>query len=232
MKGTKMKRLLLVEDDLSLIEGLKYSLTKNGFDVDIARTLREASSLFSRSVYQIIILDLMLPDGSGFDLCKTIRQTSQVPIIFLTSLDEEVNIVMGLDLGGDDYITKPFKLNELLSRINAILRRSENNRGTGTELCSNGITVKLMEGRVLKGDKDIELTSAEYRLLCLFMQNPKVLLSREQIIERLWDCRESFIDDNTLAVYISRLREKIEDDPRHAVFLTTVRGMGYKWNVC
>ncbi len=227
-----MKRLLLVEDDLSLIEGLKYSLTKNGFDVDIARTLREASSLFSRSVYQIIILDLMLPDGSGFDLCKTIRQTSQVPIIFLTSLDEEVNIVMGLDLGGDDYITKPFKLNELLSRINAILRRSENNRGTGTELCSNGITVKLMEGRVLKGDKDIELTSAEYRLLCLFMQNPKVLLSREQIIERLWDCRESFIDDNTLAVYISRLREKIEDDPRHAVFLTTVRGMGYKWNVC
>lgn len=231
VKGIVMKRLLLVEDDLGLIEGLKYSLAKNGFEVDIARTLREAGSFFGRGDYQMVILDLMLPDGSGFDLCKTIRQTSAVPIIFLTSLDEEVNIVMGLDLGGDDYITKPFKLNELLSRINAILRRSENNQGAGDELHSNGITVKLLEGRVLKGDKDLELTSAEYRLLCLFMQNPRVLLSRDQIMERLWDCRESFVDDNTLAVYISRLRDKIEDDPRHAVFLTTVRGMGYKWNI-
>jgi two-component system response regulator RegX3 len=226
-----MKKLLLVEDDLSLIEGLKYSLVKNGFETDVARTLREAESLFARGEYQIILLDLMLPDGSGFDLCKAIRKTSTVPIVFLTSLDEEVNIVMGLDMGGDDYITKPFKLNELLSRINAILRRSENSRGSGTELSSNGITVKLTEGRVIKGGKDIELTSAEYRLLCLFMQNPKVLLTKEQIIERLWDCRESFVDDNTLAVYISRLREKIEDDPRHATFLVTVRGMGYKWNV-
>lgn len=226
-----MKKLLLVEDDLSLIEGLKYSLNKNNYDVDIARTLREAHALFSSNEYRLILLDLMLPDGSGYDLCKAIRQTSDVPVIFLTSLDEEVNVVMGLDLGGDDYITKPFKLNELLSRISAILRRSENNRGTGTELSSNGITVKLLEGRVLKNGRDIELTSAEYRLLCLFMQNPKMLLSRDQIIERLWDCRESFVDDNTLAVYVSRLREKIEDDPRHAVFLTTVRGMGYRWNI-
>ena len=138
---------------------------------------------------------------------------------------------MGLDMGGDDYITKPFKLNELISRINAVLRRSDNSRSCGTELSSNGITIKLTEGRVTKGGKDIELTSAEYRLLCLFMQNPKVLLSKEKIIEKLWDSRESFIDDNTLAVYISRLREKIEDDPRHAAFLVTVRGMGYKWNV-
>jgi len=226
-----MKKLLLVEDDLSLIEGLKYSLVKNGFETDIVRTLREAESLFNQGDYQIILLDLMLPDGSGFDLCKTIRKTSAVPIIFLTSLDEEVNIVMGLDMGGDDYITKPFKLNELISRINAVLRRSDNSRSCGTELSSNGITIKLTEGRVTKGGKDIELTSAEYRLLCLFMQNPKVLLSKEKIIEKLWDSRESFIDDNTLAVYISRLREKIEDDPRHAAFLVTVRGMGYKWNV-
>ncbi len=231
MRGVKMKKLLLVEDDLSLIEGLKYSLVKNGFETDIARTLREAESLFNQGDYQIILLDLMLPDGSGFDLCKTIRKTSAVPIIFLTSLDEEVNIVMGLDMGGDDYITKPFKLNELISRINAVLRRSDNSRSCGTELSSNGITIKLTEGRVTKGGKDIELTSAEYRLLCLFMQNPKVLLSKEKIIEKLWDSRESFIDDNTLAVYISRLREKIEDDPRHAAFLVTVRGMGYKWNV-
>lgn len=226
-----MKKILLVEDDLSLIEGLKYSLVKHGFEVDIARTLREAEERFSQEEYQLILLDLMLPDGSGFDFCRTVRQTSLVPIIFVTSLDEEVNVVMGLDIGGDDYITKPFKLNELLSRINAILRRSQTNQSMGTELHSNGITVKLMEGRVSKGERDIELTSAEYRLLCLFMQNPKALLSREQIMERLWDCRESFVDDNTLAVYISRLRDKIEEDPRHAVFLTTVRGMGYRWNV-
>ena len=170
----------------------------------------------------------MLPDGSGYDLCKAIRQSSQIPIIFLTSLDEEVNVVMGLDLGGDDYITKPFKLNELISRINAILRRTEH-REQHTLLQSNGIMVNLLEGRVTKDGRDIELTSAEYRLLCLFMQNPKILLSRDQIIQKLWDCRERFVDDNTLAVYISRLREKIENDPRNPSFLVTIRGMGYKW---
>lgn len=227
-----MGKLLLVEDDLSLIDGLKYSLEKHGFEVVVARTLREAEASFFGEEYQLLILDLMLPDGSGYDFCRKVRLTSGVPIIFLTSLDEEVNVVMGLDLGGDDYITKPFKLNELLSRISAILRRSEASSQPASELRSNGITVKLLEGRVIKDGRDLELTSAEYRLLCLFMQNPKVLLSREQIIERLWDSRESFVDDNTLAVYISRLREKIEDDPRHAVFLTTVRGMGYKWNIC
>jgi len=226
-----MRKILLVEDDLSLIEGLKFSLSRHGFDVTVSRTVKQAKACLDQNEYDLILLDLMLPDGSGFDICKIIRQTSDIPVIFLTASDEEVNVVMGLDMGGDDYIAKPFKLNELISRINAVLRRSDPEKQQAAELNSNGITVKLLEGRVIKGGTDLELTSAEYRLLCLFMQNPKVILSKEQIMQRLWDCRESFIDDNTLAVYISRLREKIEDDPRHPSFLTTVRGMGYKWNI-
>ena len=226
-----MKKILLVEDDLSLIEGLKFSLSKHNFEVTVARTVQEARGRFHDGIYDLVILDLMLPDGSGFDICRMIRQTSDIPVIFLTAADEEVNIVMGLDIGGDDYITKPFKINELVSRINAALRRSAAIKEQITELSSNGITVKLLEGRVIKNGTDIDLTSAEYRLLCLFMQNPRIILSREQIMQKLWDSRESFIDDNTLAVYISRLRDKIEDDPRHPSFLTTIRGMGYKWHI-
>ncbi|KUO70419.1 MAG: two-component system response regulator [Clostridia bacterium BRH_c25] len=226
-----MRSILLVEDDLSLIEGLKFSLSRQGFDVTVARTLKEAGEYFNRNEYSLIILDLMLPDGSGFDICKAVRRISDTPIIFLTASDEEVNIVMGLDIGGDDYITKPFKLNELISRINAALRRSDPVKEQTVELSSNGITVKLMEGRTVKNGKDIELTSAEYRLLCLLMRNPRVVLSKEQIMQKLWDCKESFVDDNTLAVYVSRLREKIEDNPKHPLFLVTVRGMGYKWNI-
>lgn len=226
-----MKKLLLVEDDLSLIEGLKFSLSKHGFEVTVARTVEEAGECLDKNDYDIVILDLMLPDGSGFDICKAVRQTSGIPVIFLTAADEEVNIVMGLDIGGDDYITKPFKINELVSRINAVLRRSDSAREQVPELSSNGITVKLLEGRVLKNGTDMELTSAEYRLLCLFMQNPRVILTREQIMQKLWDSRECYVDDNTLAVYISRLREKIEDDPRRPSFLTTIRGMGYKWHI-
>lgn len=226
-----MRKILLVEDDLSLIEGLKFSLSKHGFDVTIARTVKEAKAYYNQNEYHLILLDLTLPDGSGFDICNTVRQTSHIPIIFLTASDEEVNIVMGLDIGGDDYITKPFKLNELISRINAVLRRFDSIKQQEAVINSNGITVKLLEGRVIKNGADIELTSVEYRLLCLLMQNPRVILSKEQIIQKLWDCRESFIDDNTLAVYVSRLREKIEDDPKHPSFLVTIRGMGYKWNI-
>ncbi|MDD4503750.1 MAG: response regulator transcription factor [Clostridiaceae bacterium] len=225
-----MKKILLVEDDLSLIEGLKFSLSKHDFDVTVARTVKGAKELFNQSEYKLIILDLMLPDGSGFDICKRVRQLSDVPIIFLTASYEEVNIVMGLELGGDDYISKPFKLNELISRINAILRRT-NPINDKTELSSNGIVIKFLEGRAMKNGKDIELTSAEYRLLRLFMKNPRMVLSRDQIMQSLWDSHESFIEDNTLAVYISRLREKIEENPKHPSFLLTIRGMGYRWNI-
>ncbi len=226
-----MRKILLVEDDLSLIEGLTFSLSKHDFDVTVARTVKEARACFNPSEYELILLDLMLPDGSGFEICKTVRQISNVPIIFLTASDEEVNIVMGLDIGGDDYITKPFKLNELISRINAALRRSDSLKQQTTVLHSNGITVKCLEGRVIKNGTEIELTAVEYRLLSLLMQHPRVILSKEQIIQKLWDCRESFVDDNTLAVYVSRLREKIEDYPKRPSFLVTIRGMGYKWNI-
>jgi len=226
-----MKSILLVEDDLSLIDGLKFTLQKNHFHVDIARTVQEALAMFRDQKYGLLILDLTLPDGSGFEICKKVRQSSAVPIIFLTASDEEVNVVMGLDMGGDDYITKPFKLNELVSRINALLRRARLSDTVQTTLQSNGITVKLPESRVLKDDREIELTVAEYRLLCLLMRNPNAVLTREIILDRLWDSGGSFIDDNTLSVYVRRLRSKIEDRPENPAFLLTVRRMGYKWNV-
>ncbi len=226
-----MNNLLLVEDDLSLIDGLEYSLRKNGFSTDIARTVQEAMVDLNQQNYDLLILDLGLPDGSGFEICRKVRQTSEVPIIFLTASEEEVNIVMGLDMGGDDYIVKPFKLNELISRINALLRRSKLSAAKPVELMSNNITVKLMEGRVIKGDTELELTAAEYRLLCLLMQNPNIVLTREVILDRLWDNNGSFIDDNTLSVYVKRLRNKIEDTPGNPCYLLTVRRMGYKWNI-
>lgn len=226
-----MNRLLLVEDDLSLIDGLEYSLHKNGFQVDVARTVRDALSVIREQRHDLLILDLTLPDGSGFEVCKKVRQRSDVPIIFLTASDEEVSIVMGLDMGGDDYITKPFKLNELISRINALLRRAKVSAAVPIELRSNGITVSLPESRVFKEASEIELTTAEYRLLCLLMQNPNRVLTRGAILNRLWDNSGSFIDDNTLSVYVRRLRSKIEDDPENPMFLLTMRRLGYKWNV-
>ncbi|HWQ51103.1 MAG TPA: response regulator transcription factor [Terriglobales bacterium] len=226
-----MNRILLVEDDLSLIEGLAFSLQKNGFAVTVCRTVEASLAALSKQVFDLLLLDLTLPDGSGFELCRAARQTSGVPIIFLTASDEEVNVVMGLDMGGDDYITKPFRLNELLSRINALLRRAGMSDSPVRDLCSNGITVRPGEGRALKNGAALELTAAEYRLLCLFMQNPSATLTREVILDRLWDGSGSFVDDNTLSVYVRRLRSKIEDDPENPRYLLTARGVGYKWNV-
>lgn len=178
----------------------------------------------------MVILDVSLPDGSGFDVCRKIRQSSKVPVMFLTAADEEADIVMGLDIGADDYITKPFKLAVFLSRINALLRRSGNFSQFGKELSSNGITLYLLKGEGYKNGELLKLTSGEYRLLCLFMENPGVLLTSEQILANLWDCDGNFIDNKTLAVYIRRLRMKIEDDPGKPEKIVTVRGMGYKWN--
>lgn len=225
-----MKRIFLVEDDLSLINGLSFTLKKQGYETDIARTSVEAQNLWGNEDYDLVILDVSLPDGSGYELCKIIRKTSKVPIIFLTAADEETDIIMGLDIGGDDYITKPFKLAILLSRINALLRRSENFNETTTELNSNGIKVKLLKGEVYKNESQLDLTASEYKLLCLFMENPDIVLSPEQILSKLWDCDEKYIDSSTLTVYIRRLRTKIEDTPGQPQKILTVRGMGYKWN--
>lgn len=225
-----MKRILLVEDDLSLINGLSFAIQKQGYMLEIARTIYEEEKMWKDGEYDLVILDVSLPDGSGFDICEKIRKTSKVPIIFLTAADEETDIIMGLDIGGDDYITKPFKLAVFMSRINALLRRSDNFKQINTELNSNGIKVELLKGLVYKNGNQIELTASEYKLLCLFMENSDMVLSPEQILGRLWDCDENYVDNNTLTVYIRRLRMKIEDDPSNPKKIITVRRMGYKWN--
>ena len=225
-----MKRILLVEDDLSLINGLSFAIKKQGYLLDVARSSYEKDKMWTDGKYNLVILDVSLPDGSGFDICREIRKTSKVPIMFLTAADEETDIIMGLDIGGDDYITKPFKLAVFMSRINALLRRGDNFNQIDTELNSNGITVQLLKGEVYKNNEKIELTANEYKLLCLFMENPDMVLSPEQILSRLWDCEEDYIDNNTLTVYIRRLRTKIEDDPGNPRRIVTIRRMGYKRN--
>lgn len=226
-----MNKILLLEDDLSLVSGLSFTFKKQGFALDIARTVMEANKFWADGKYDLLVLDVSLPDGSGFDFCKKVRQTSKVPIIFLTASDEEMNIIMGLDIGGDDYITKPFKLGVLISRVNALLRRSKDFGATDTELQSNGIKVLLLQGLVYKDGKLLDLTAVEYKLLCFFMRNPNVVLSKNQILEKLWDCEENYIDSNALTVYIRRLRMKVEDNPSEPQMLLTVRRMGYKWAV-
>ena len=226
-----MSRILLLEDDLSLVNGLSFAFKKWGFSLDVARTLLEAERLWEDGTYDLLVLDVALPDGSGFAFCKKVRQISKVPIIFLTASDEEMNIIMGLDIGGDDYITKPFKLGVLESRINALLRRAKDFGSADTELVSNNIRICLLKGQAFKNGELLDLTAAEYRLLCLFMQNPNVVLPRERILEKLWDCEGSFIDSGSLTVYMRRLRMKVEDNPGEPQMLVTVRGMGYKWNV-
>lgn len=225
-----MKRLFFVEDDLSLVNGLSFAMKKQGYEIDIARTSLDADRLWMNGTYDLVILDVSLPDGSGYDLCRKIRQTSKVPIIFLTAADEETDIIMGLDIGGDDYITKPFKLAVFLSKVNALLRRSDNFNQTYMELNANGIAINQLKHEVYKNGVLIDVTASEYKLLCLLMENPDIVLSPEQILSRLWDCDENYINSNTLTVYIRRLRTKIEDDPSHPQKIITVRRMGYKWN--
>lgn len=225
-----MKRLFLLEDDLSLINGLSFAIKKQGYEIDVARTMVEADRLWTEGKYDLVILDVSLPDGSGFEFCRKLRQTSKIPIMFLTAADEETDIIMGLDIGGDDYITKPFKLAVFLSRINALLRRSENFNTAVTELNANDIHINLLKGEVYKQGRQLDLTASEYKLLCLFLENPDQILSPEQILGKLWDCDESYIENNSLTVYIRRLRTKIEDHPGEPKRIITVRGMGYKWN--
>ena len=226
-----MSKILLLEDDLSLINGLSFAFRKQGFELAVVRTLKEANELWGEGKYDLLVLDVSLPDGTGYEFCKKVRRVSKVPIIFLTASDEEMNIIMGLDIGGDDYITKPFKLGVLVSRINALLRRAKGFNSTDTELQSNGIKVLMLQGQVFKNEKLIDLTAAEYKLLCLFMKNPNVVLTKEQILDKLWDCEGNYIDSSTLTVYMRRLRMKIEDNPSEPQMLLTVRRMGYKWNV-
>ena len=224
-----MKRIFLVEDDLGLLSGLVFAIKKQGYALQTARTVREANAVLAGEAYDLVILDVSLPDGTGLELCKKIRQTSNVPILFLTAADEETDIIMGLDMGGDDYITKPFKLAVFLARVNALLRRSDCSKEAGAELISGEIRIDLLKCEVYKNGALLELTAGEYKLLRLFMESPGQVLSPEQILGKLWDCSENYVDGNTLTVYIRRLRAKIEDDPGTPKKIITVRRLGYKW---
>lgn len=226
-----MAKIMLLEDDTALGTGLCFALRKQGYEVDEKRTLTEAKSAWNNGVYDLLILDVSLPDGSGFDFCRAVRQSSEVPIIFLTASDEETNVIMGLDIGGDDYVTKPFKLGILLSRVSALLRRSRQDAAENTVLESNEIRVEPMRGQAFRKGELIALTGVEFKLLCCFMQNPNIVLSKETLYERLWERDGLFVDDNTLSVYIRRLRMKIEEKPERPEKIVTVRGMGYKWQV-
>lgn len=226
-------KILLLEDDISLVDGLKYSLKRNGFDVELVRTVEEALGCLPKiDQYDVLILDVSLPDGTGFEVCEKVRmQGCQIPILFLTASDEEVHVIRGLDCGGDDYVTKPFKLGELCSRIRALLRRMGNSKQNSHAIIACGdISIDLLGSRVMLNGKALDLTSAEYRLICLFVKNANRVTTRNTILHELWDSTGDFVDDNTLSVYVRRLREKIESDPSHPEHLITIRGFGYQWN--
>lgn len=227
-----MNRILLLEDDIGLVDGLCYSLTKNGFEVEVAHTISRAlQCLADTEHYDLLILDVTLPDGTGFDVCERIRKNDKkLPIIFLTASDEEVSIMRGLDIGGDDYVTKPFKFGELCSRIRALLRRADVSvQESHTSIECGDIIIDFSKNRVTLEGRVLNLTNTEYRLLCLLVKNASNIVTKDLILNELWDRAENYVDANTLSVYIRRLREKVETDPSYPRHLITVRGFGYQW---
>ncbi|OPD23674.1 transcriptional regulator [Clostridium botulinum] len=236
-----MTKILLVEDDTALAIGVEYTLKQENYEVKRAKNLKEAREILKEEELDLILLDLMLPDGSGYDFCSEVREESLIPVIFMTACDEEANVVLGLDMGGDDYITKPIRIRELLSRINAVLRRrtkeaesknkniKENNLNSN-KIISKDIIIEPLKAKVFKGEEEILLTAGEYKLLLILLENKGNVLSRNILLEKIWDVDGSFVDGNTLNVYIKRLREKIEKDPKKPEYIETVRGIGYRWS--
>lgn len=225
-----MHRILLVEDDSILAFSVEYALKEEGFEIRVAYNLEMARQFLNKFDFDLVLLDMKLPDGNGYELCDEILQSFGIPVIFLTACDEEANIVQGLDMGADDYITKPFRIRELVSRIGAVLRRSGKDVGKSEVITSGDLQVYTLEGKVSKKDAEILVTALEYRLLLILMSNAKHILSRDSILNGLLNIDGEFIDDNSLSVYIRRLRQKIEDDPAHPKYIMTARGMGYKWD--
>lgn len=223
---------LVLEDDSTIGYGIKYSLNQEGFEVLLCTDCKAAIELIDDSVQNIdfAILDLTLPDGNGYDICKRIKSQADIPVIFLTACDEEVNVVMGLDMGADDYITKPFRVRELISRIKSIIRRYErsSNAGFGNRLQIKDITVDFGAGKVYKEGRELTLTALEYRLFLTLLNNRGQILSRNQLLAGIWDVSGDYVNDNTLTVYIKRLREKLETDSDELI--ETVRGRGYRLN--
>lgn len=231
-------KVFLLEDDSAISMGLMYSLEKEGYEVTLTENAEDARNALTTGDYDICILDINLPDGNGYDVCRFLKEKKDIPVIFLTASDAEVNVVMGLEMGADDYICKPFRINELMARIRTVLRRSgKRDSGAGSGDASieklGNITIYTNEARVTRTieetgeERSIELTALEYRLLLTFCNNKGVVLTRNQLLQDLWDVGGDFVNDNTLTVYIKRLRDKIEEDPANPQVIKTVRGMGY-----
>ncbi|WP_342431545.1 response regulator transcription factor [Neobacillus sp. FSL H8-0543] len=225
-------KILLVEDDKTIASGLEFSLQQDDYETILCHNAESAKNILAEILNEIdlCLFDLSLPDGSGYDLCELVKKRSDIPVIFLTALDDEVNVVMGLDMGADDYITKPFRLRELLSRIKSVLRRY--NKQSQTQLKTNieieNIRINTLEGKVFKNGDEVLMTALEYRLLLIFANHIGQVLTRNQLLERIWDVAGDFVNDNTLTVYIKRLREKLEDNPQSPTIIKTIRGLGYK----
>lgn len=228
--------ILLVEDDKTIAAGLQYSLEQDGFATIICYNAESAGQVIAERLEQIslCIFDLSLPDGSGYDLCRMVKDRRDLPVIFLTAIDDEVNVVMGLDMGADDYITKPFRIRELTSRIKSVLRRYQNQQQSKQQtqpkafIDIGNVRIGTLEGKVYKQGNEVALTALEYRLLLIFANHIGQVLSRTQLLEGIWDIAGDFVNDNTLTVYIKRLREKLEDNPQQPTLIKTVRGLGYK----
>ena len=206
-----MKKILLVEDNETIIMGLKYSLEQEGFQVISAKTAKESKEKLDNKSIDIVLLDVSLPDGNGFEICKEIKEKNDIPVIFLTAQDEETSVVLGLDLGADDYIVKPFRTRELISRIKSVLRRYGKKEENNIIQYKN-IKIDTISAKVYKNNKEIIFTSLEYRILLMLFTNQNKLITREQLLEKIWDIAGNFVNDNTLTVYIKRIREKLEDD--------------------
>ncbi|AZV55194.1 response regulator transcription factor [Clostridium sp. AWRP] len=223
-----MKSILLVEDDKSLNRGISFKLNKEGYKVFSSRTIEEAKIILEENSVDLMILDVGLPDGNGFDFCGEVRKRNDLLIIFLTACDQEIDIVTGLDMGADDYIAKPFSLMVLMSKINALLRRNSN-KNQSKKIVSGDIVFSITDMKVLKNEEELFLSKTEIKLLKYLMDNAGQIITKDQLLNKLWDIDSTFVDENTIAVNIRRLREKIEDNPSTPKYIKNVRGMGYIW---
>lgn len=220
-----MKKIFLVEDDKAISKNLLRLLRAEGFAVSHASTQKEALGMLAEDRFDIALVDISLPDGNGFAVCTEIRQTQNIPVIFLTASGDEASVVTGLNMGADDYITKPFRPRELIARIGASLRKNDH---TPVVFDRNGLWVDVTNGIVKKDGKEVFLSALEYRLLLVFINHPKGIITRDRLLDELWDVSGEFVNNNTLTVYIKRLREKIEEDPASPQLILTVRGTGYR----
>ncbi len=220
-----MIKILLVEDDKGIVSNLTEFLSSEGFIVKSASGQTDALTFLRNESFDLVLLDVSLAEGNGFAVCSAVKSEYGLPVIFLTASGDEFSTVTGFDLGADDYISKPFRPRELVSRIKNILRLTG---GTGSVIQVGNVLVDTVRGTASKNGKDLFLSALEYRLLLVFLNNRGVVLSRVQLLESIWDIAGDFVNDNTLTVYIKRLREKIEDDPQNPEIIKTVRGLGYK----